>query len=88
MTAVSWTRKPVSSRHGRRNVDSTEFRALPACNPTGNVELIQAGLRYWVVSGRLQVDAVDATYGDRLGNGRGEHWFSVGLRVLTPAFLP
>jgi hypothetical protein len=34
------------------------------------------------------VDAVDATYGDRLGNSRGEHGFSVGLRVLTPAFLP
>jgi hypothetical protein len=32
-----------------------------ACNPTGNVELMQAGLRYWVVPGRLQVDA---TYGE------------------------
>nr|WP_051237131.1 hypothetical protein [Ottowia thiooxydans] len=45
--------------------------------------LYQAGLRYWVVPNRVQVDA---TYGNRLGGG--ERWFSIGLRLLSPAFLP
>ena len=45
----------------------------------------QAGLRYWIAKDRLQLDA---TYGDRLEAGSGERWFTVGLRVLGPAFLP
>jgi hypothetical protein len=45
----------------------------------------QAGLRYWIVKGRVQVDT---TYGDRIGTGTGERWFSVGLRLLSPPFLP
>ena len=52
---------------------------------TGGRPLFQAGVRYWIVPERLQVDA---TYGDRLGSSRGERWFSIGMRVLTPAFLP
>lgn len=45
--------------------------------------LYQAGIRYWIVPNRVQVDA---TYGNRLGGG--ERWFSLGLRLLSPAFLP
>jgi hypothetical protein len=31
----------------RRNVDSTEFWALPACNPTGHFEFTLGGARTW-----------------------------------------
>src|SRR5258705_4546713 len=31
----------------RRNVDSTEFWALPACNPTGHFEFTLGGARAW-----------------------------------------
>lgn len=54
-------------------------------NQTGGRPLFQAGLRYWIVPGRVQVDT---TYGDRLGNSRAERWFSLGLRLLSPPFLP
>jgi hypothetical protein len=54
-------------------------------NQTGGRPLFQAGLRYWLMPGRLQLDV---TYGDRVGHSRGERWFSLGMRVLTPAFLP
>jgi hypothetical protein len=45
----------------------------------------QAGLRFWVVPNRVQVDA---TYGDRFGAAQGGRWFSLGLRLLAPPFLP
>ena len=45
----------------------------------------QAGFRYWVVKDRLQIDA---TYGNRAVSNTGERWFSIGLRVLSPPFLP
>ncbi len=45
----------------------------------------QAGLRYWIVPNRVQVDA---TIGDRLGESRGGRWYSIGLRLLSPPFLP
>lgn len=54
-------------------------------NQAGGRPLYQAGLRYWIVPGRVQVDT---TYGDRLGSSQGQRWFSVGFRLLTPAFLP
>ena len=43
----------------------------------------QLGLRHWVVPNRGQLDA---TYGNRSHGGAG--WFSIGLRLLSPAFLP
>jgi hypothetical protein len=46
--------------------------------------LFQVGLRHWLVPDRVQIDA---TYGNRLDGG-GQRWFSIGLRLLTPAFLP
>lgn len=45
----------------------------------------QLGLRYWVVPDRVQLDT---TVGERLHSGPSERWFSIGLRFLTPAFLP
>jgi hypothetical protein len=43
----------------------------------------QTGLRFWVIPQRFQVDA---TYGDRLGGGGAQQWFSLGIRLLSPAF--
>lgn len=45
----------------------------------------QMGLRYWLVPNHVQVDA---TYGNRAGSSTQERWFSIGLRLLSPAFLP
>jgi len=43
------------------------------------------GLRFWVIPDRVQVDT---TFGNRWGTETGERWVSVGLRLLSPAFLP
>jgi hypothetical protein len=45
----------------------------------------QLGVRYWIIPNRVQVDT---TYGHRFGHPEGGRWFSVGLRLLSPAFLP
>lgn len=45
----------------------------------------QLGVRQWLLRDRVQVDA---TWGDRLNPGASERWFSLGLRLLTPVFLP
>ena len=45
----------------------------------------QVGLRHWIVPNHVQIDT---TYGNRNGRGTQERWFSIGLRLLTPAFLP
>jgi hypothetical protein len=45
----------------------------------------QLGLRFWLVPDRLQVDA---TYGNRFGSTDENRWYSIGLRLLTPPFLP
>ncbi len=45
----------------------------------------QVGLRYWLVKDRLQMDT---TFGNRVGSETGERWFGIGLRVLSPPFLP
>lgn len=45
----------------------------------------QAGLRFWVVKDRVQVDT---TYGNVFGGGSGQRFVTIGLRLLSPAFLP
>lgn len=47
----------------------------------------QLGVRFWVIPNRVQIDT---TYGNRIGSARGDQarWFSIGLRLLSPAFLP
>ncbi len=45
----------------------------------------QLGLRHSLVADRVQLDV---TYGNRNGTHTRERWFSIGLRLLTPAFLP
>ncbi len=46
---------------------------------------LHGGLRYWVVPERVQIDT---TYGTEARSGTQQRWFSVGLRLLSPAFLP
>ncbi|SDH76670.1 hypothetical protein SAMN05428952_10303 [Nitrosomonas sp. Nm132] len=43
------------------------------------------GFRYWIYPDHIQVDT---TYGNRFGSGNDEQWFTVGLRLISPAFLP
>ena len=45
----------------------------------------QAGLRYWVVKDRF---GVDGGVGERVSGSSGERWFSIGLRIVSPSFLP
>lgn len=64
--------------------DSTWFIAEAFKQVEGR-PYFQAGLRYWIMPNRVQVDA---TYGNRFGSSSQERWFSIGLRLLSPAFLP
>ena len=45
----------------------------------------QLGVRYSIVKDRVQMDAA---FGNRLEYAARERWFSIGLRVLAPPFLP
>jgi len=45
----------------------------------------QVGLRFWVKPQRVQIDT---TYGNVVGSASDQQWISIGLRLLTPAFLP
>ena len=45
----------------------------------------QLGLRHWIVKDRVQMDA---TFGNRLSGDTSDRWFSVGLRLLSPPFIP
>lgn len=44
----------------------------------------QVGVRYWIVPNHVQLDA---TYGRKAGDAMADRWFTVGLRLLSPAFL-
>lgn len=41
----------------------------------------QAGLRYWLVPERVQIDT---TWGSRLGHVHEQRWLSLGLRLISP----
>lgn len=44
----------------------------------------QGGVRFWVVPNRVQIDA---TLGTQAGDVGGSRWISIGLRLLSPAFM-
>lgn len=44
----------------------------------------QGGARVWIVPNRVQIDA---TVGTQAGDYGGSRWFSLGLRLLSPAFM-
>lgn len=51
----------------------------------GGKPFAQIGVRQWIVQDRVQLDA---TWGDRINGSSGERWVSIGLRLLSPPFLP
>jgi hypothetical protein len=52
---------------------------------SGSRPLVHAGLRYWLIPDRVQIDT---TVGAQTRFGSGGRWFTIGVRVLSPAFLP
>ncbi|WP_226401936.1 hypothetical protein [Ferribacterium limneticum] len=44
----------------------------------------QMGVRYWIVPGHVQIDT---TYGSRFGAISDQHWFSIGLRLISPSLF-
>lgn len=44
----------------------------------------QAGMRFWMIRDRMQVDT---TYGNVFGGDARTRFFTIGIRLLTPAFL-
>jgi len=58
----------------------TETFGQQAGNP-----FYQVGFRFWLVPNRVQVDT---TYGNRFGSTGENRWYSIGLRLLSPPFLP
>jgi hypothetical protein len=51
----------------------------------GGNPFFHVGVRQWVKQDHVQIDA---TYGNRFISGIDEQWFTLGLRLITPAFLP
>ena len=45
----------------------------------------QIGVRFWIVKDRLQIDT---TYGNRGSGNAGDRWISIGMRLLSPPFIP
>ncbi|MCU0804545.1 MAG: hypothetical protein MUF79_05590 [Burkholderiales bacterium] len=45
----------------------------------------QVGLRFWLIPDRVQIDT---TYGGQFGVANSGHFYTVGLRLLSPPFLP
>jgi hypothetical protein len=52
---------------------------------SGQRPFAHGGLRYWLVPDKVQIDT---TVGTRVRAGHGERWFTIGVRLLSPAFLP
>ncbi len=52
---------------------------------SGQRAVVHGGLRYWLVPDRVQIDA---TYGTQARWGAPQRWISIGLRLLSPPFLP
>jgi len=44
----------------------------------------QMGVRYWIIPGHVQIDT---TYGSRFGAISDQHWFSIGLRLISPTLF-
>jgi len=52
---------------------------------SGSRPLLHAGLRYWLVPDRVQMDT---TYGTQARWGTQQRWITIGVRLLWPPFLP
>jgi hypothetical protein len=47
-------------------------------------QYFQGGVRIWIVPGRFQIDA---TRGAQSGDYGGSNWWTIGLRLISPAFI-
>jgi hypothetical protein len=61
------------------------FAIVESFGETGSTPFYQGGVRHWFIPNRFQMDL---TYGNKAGFGSDNKWISIGVRVLTPAFLP
>lgn len=92
---LGWLREGEASKHRTTWGVGTESQLNPrvyliaeAFGQLSRESQYQVGLRFWVIPDRVQVDT---TYGNRFGSsgsGNQARWFSIGLRLLSPAFLP
>ena len=89
-TNLGWIQDRLAKRHAMTWGVGSEIEMTPntwliaeSYGENQGRPFYQLGLRHWLVYNRVQLDA---TYGNR-SNG-GENWFSIGLRLLTPRFLP
>lgn len=89
-TNLGWIRDRLGNRHAMTWGVGSEIEMTPhtwliaeSYGENQGRPFYQLGLRHWLVYNRVQIDA---TYGNR-SNG-GENWFSIGLRLLSPRFLP
>lgn len=66
-------------------LDQRTWLIAEAFGQNQNKPFYQAGLRYWMVPGRMQIDT---TYGNRFGNDMQERWLTIGMRLLSTQLLP
>lgn len=93
-TNTGWLHEGASRRHvatwgvaGETQISERVGVIAEAFGQVSRESFYQLGLRFWVVPNRVQIDT---TYGNRIGSTAGDQarWFSIGLRLLSPAFLP
>lgn len=77
--------RPTFGLGSETQISSNTWLIAEAFKQVEGRPFFQAGVRHWLVPNRVQIDA---TYGNRLGSNSQERWFSIGLRLLSPAFLP
>ncbi len=92
---VGWLREGETSKNratwglaAEIQVDSRVSLIAEAFGQLSRESQYQVGIRFWAIPDRMQIDT---TYGNsfgRAGSGDQARWFSIGLRLLSPAFLP
>lgn len=90
-TNVGWLRESASGQNhltwGLGSETQLTARGYLVAETFGQNQgkpFLQLGWRYWVVPDRVQVDT---TYGQRAGQSEAR-WLTIGLRLLSPAWLP
>jgi hypothetical protein len=89
---VGWLREKESKEHRATWGLATETQVSKATwliaetygQNKGN-PYFQVGIRHWLVQNFVQLDM---TYGKQAGSDSRERWFTVGIRLLPPPFLP
>jgi len=76
MTQATW------GMGGEVPLDPRLFAIMEAFGEAGSPSKAQFGLRYWVVPQAVQIDT---TMGQDTQGSSHSRWFSLGLRLLTPA---